>query len=276
MKLALFLLAFFLSSSLVLGTTYAEKLSTEKGTLDVNLVVEISEDNPMQSKLKIDFLNPVTGNVQEHIDYIITIFDKSEKLVFGPIPVTHTSVGTVTIPVEIDQSMEHRVIVKVLGILFQPIEKEAVVFTIGGAAAIEPEKVGGCLIATAAYGSELAPQVQQLRHVRDTILQTSDAGSSFMTSFNTVYYAFSPTVADFERENEFFRDIVRAYITPMISTLSIMENADSEAEIVSYGIGIILLNTLLYIIIPVIMTTLLYKKISKLVPKTRFYAPKSA
>ena len=109
-----------------------------------------------------------------------------------------------------------------------------------------------------------------------SILQTSDAGSSFMTSFNTVYYAFSPTVADFERENEFFRDIVRAYITPMISTLSIMENADSETEIVSYGIGIILLNTLLYIIMPVTMTTLLYKKISKLVPKTRFYAPKSA
>ena len=106
MKLALFLLAFFLFSSLALGTTYAEKLSTEKGTLDVNLVVEISEDNPMQSKLKIDFLNPVTGNVQEHIDYIITIFDKSEKLVFGPIPVTHTSVGTVTIPVEIGVSKQ--------------------------------------------------------------------------------------------------------------------------------------------------------------------------
>ena len=62
MKLALFLLAFFLSSSLVLGTTYAEKLSTEKGTLDVNLVVELSENNPMQSKLKIDFINPVTRN----------------------------------------------------------------------------------------------------------------------------------------------------------------------------------------------------------------------
>ena len=168
MKLALFLLAFFLSSSLVLGTTYAEKLSTEKGTLDVNLVVELSENNPMQSKLKIDFINPVTRNVQEHIDYIITVFDKSENIVFGPIPLTHTSAGAVTIPVEIDQSMEHRVLVEVFGILFQPIDRETVVFTIGGAAAIEPEKVGGCLIATAAY-SEL--QVQQLRHVRDTILQ---------------------------------------------------------------------------------------------------------
>ena len=41
MKLALFLLAFFLSSSLVLGTTYAEKLSTEKGTLDVNVELSV-------------------------------------------------------------------------------------------------------------------------------------------------------------------------------------------------------------------------------------------
>ena len=182
MKLALFLLAFFLSSSLVLGTTYAEKLSTEKGTLDVNLVVELSENNPMQSKLKIDFINPVTRNVQEHIDYIITVFDKSENIVFGPIPLTHTSAGAVTIPVEIDQSMEHRVLVEVFGILFQPIDRETVVFTIGGAAAIEPEKVGGCLIATAAYGSELAPQVQQLRHVRDVLLVQYPLKNSFSLS----------------------------------------------------------------------------------------------
>ncbi len=273
MKPALFLLAFVLLSSLTLGVTYAEKLSTEKGTLDVNLAVEISENNPVQSKLKIDFINPVTGNVQEHIDYMITIFDQSENTIFGPIPLTHTSVGSITIPVEIDQSMEHRVLVEVFGILFQPIDKEAVVFTINDATAPEPED-GGCLIATAAYGSELAPQVQQLRYVRDTILQNSDAGSAFMTSFNTIYYAFSPAVADFERENELFRDMVRAYITPMISTLSVIESADSEAEIISYGIGVILLNAALYIAIPVIAATLIYKKISKLVRETRFYAPK--
>ena len=200
--------------------------------------------------IKIDFINPVTRNVQEHIDYIITVFDKSENIVFGPIPLTHTSAGAVTIPVEIDQSMEHRVLVEVFGILFQPIDRETVVFTIGGAAAIEPEKVGGCLIATAAYGSQRRFSISLhicLHHRFNNCgmceiqyCKHSNTGSSFMTSFNTVYYAFSPTVADFERENEFFRDIVRAYITPMISTLSIMENADSEAEIVSYGIGIIL------------------------------------
>ena len=73
--------------------------------------------------MKIDFLNPVTGNVQEHIDYIITIFDKSEKLVFGPIPVTHTSVGTVTIPVEIDPWIHGTPFIAKTVILFQSIDE---------------------------------------------------------------------------------------------------------------------------------------------------------
>ena len=38
---------------------------------------------------------------------------------------------------------------------------------------VAEEKKGGCLIATAAFGSEMAPQVQFLREIRDnTVLQT--------------------------------------------------------------------------------------------------------
>ena len=112
---------------------------------------------------------------------------------------------------------------------------------------------GGCLIATATYGSELAPQVQQLREIRDNSLLKSESGTSFMNTFNDVYYSFSPTIADYERENLVFREMVKVTITPMISSLSILNNVemDSESSVLGYGISLILLNIGMYVGIPV-------------------------
>ena len=89
---------------------------------------------------------------------------------------------------------------------------------------------GGCLVATAAYGSELAPQVQMLREIRDGTLFSTESGTSFMAGFNQVYYSFSPAVADLERENPAFRDAVRAAITPGVYALGIMTLADQDSE----------------------------------------------
>ena len=96
---------------------------------------------------------------------------------------------------------------------------------------------GGCLIATAAYGSELAPQVQFLREIRDSTLLSTASGASFMTGFNQVYYSFSPAIADLERENPIFRDMVRAAITPAMYTMNIMTLADpgSEVSVLVFG-----------------------------------------
>lgn len=114
---------------------------------------------------------------------------------------------------------------------------------------------GGCLIATAAYGSELAPQVQLLRELRDQVVLRTNSGSSFMTTFNTIYYSFSPTIADWERQNPLFKEIIKITITPMLSTLSILNyiDIDSEQEMLWYGIGIILLNLGIYFIVPAII-----------------------
>ena len=115
------------------------------------------------------------------------------------------------------------------------------------------DRGGGCLIATAVYGSELAPQVQLLREVRDGTLYSTASGASFMAGFNQMYYYFSPTVADWERQNPAFKEVVRAAITPMLSSLSIMTLADqgSEAEVLGYGISVIILNLGMYIAAPV-------------------------
>ena len=109
---------------------------------------------------------------------------------------------------------------------------------------------GGCLIATATYGSELAPQVQQLRELRDNQLLQTESGSAFMSSFNEMYYSFSPTIADYERENPMFKEAVKLTITPMLSTLAIMENAETESEVLGLGLSVIALNLGMYIGLP--------------------------
>ena len=117
------------------------------------------------------------------------------------------------------------------------------------------EEGGGCLIATATYGSEMAPQIQQLRELRDNKLLQTNSGIAFMNTFNNFYYSFSPTIADYERENPVFKEAVKITITPMLASLSILNHVDidSEQEILGYGIGLILLNVGMYFAAPAIV-----------------------
>jgi peptidyl-prolyl cis-trans isomerase B (cyclophilin B) len=122
---------------------------------------------------------------------------------------------------------------------------------------LPPVRIGGCLIATATYGSELAPQVQLLREIRDnTVLQTQ-SGTSFMTAFNQFYYSFSPAIADYERENIVFKETVKITLTPLLTSLTLLQYADidSESEMLGYGISIILLNIGMYFIAPAVLIT---------------------
>jgi hypothetical protein len=114
---------------------------------------------------------------------------------------------------------------------------------------------GGCLIATASYGSELAPQVQMLRELRDNVVLRTNSGVTFMSSFNDIYYTFSPTVAEIEMKSPAFRELVKLTVTPLLSTISILNHVDidSEQEMLGYGIGIILLNIGMYFVIPILI-----------------------
>ena len=121
------------------------------------------------------------------------------------------------------------------------------------------EEGGGCLIATATYGSEFAPQVQQLREIRDNQLMNTESGSAFMSTFNELYYTFSPTIADMERESPVFKEIVKLGLTPMLSTLAIMENAESESEVLGLGLSVIALNLGMYLGLPAFGILRLYQ-----------------
>jgi len=264
-----FLLALLLIPLLIIPAfAESQTLRTDKGAIDVNLSYDDIEPN-VQTKINIDFLNPVTQKTQEHIDYTVSV-TKDGQQVFGPIPLTHTSVGTVKIPIEFNQGEgTYKMDFEIEGILFQPLPTETVSFdiTVGD---VQPtpnndvpptEEKGGCLIATAAYGSEMAPQIQQLRELRDNTVLSTKSGIAFMSGFNQFYYSFSPGVADFERENPVFKEIVKVGLTPMLSSLSLLNHVDidSEQEMLGYGISIILLNIGMYIGIPVLGILKLYQ-----------------
>jgi len=114
------------------------------------------------------------------------------------------------------------------------------------------EDGGGCLIATAAFGSELSTNVQMLREVRDTQIMNTQVGAMFLSGFNQFYYSFSPTIADMERQSPAFKEFVKITITPLLTTLSLLNHVDinSEGEMIGWGIGILSLNAGFYFGIP--------------------------
>ena len=133
----------------------------------------------------------------------------------------------------------------------------------GAGQPLSPSDNGGCLVATAVYGTELAPQVQILREIRDGTVMSTASGTTFMAGFSQIYYSFSPTVADWERQNPAFRETVRAFITPMIATMSIMAvaNPGSEAEVLGAGISVILLNIGIYVGAPAFVATRISRRV---------------
>ncbi len=76
-----------------------------------------------------------------------------------------------------------------------------------------------CFIATATYGSEIAPEVALLRYFRDAQVLRTSAGRSFMQAFNAFYYSFSPQVASFISANGIVRSSMKVILYPLIGIL---------------------------------------------------------
>jgi len=250
---------------------YEQIQPSENGTLDIGLSVVPEAEANSVSKLHIGWIKPGFNKIQEHIDYRITVI-KDGQNIFGPIPLTHTSIGTVKIPVEFLENGEHQVKIEMEGILFQPIPLETTYFTINvgeeqtsSSTQEENNEGGGCLIATAAFGSEMSPQIQQLREIRDNVVMQTSSGKSFMTGFNQIYYSFSPYVADYERENLVFKEAVKITLTPMLTSFSILAHVpiDTEQEMLGYGVGVILLNIGMYFVAPAALFTIIKKKLRR-------------
>ena len=96
-----------------------------------------------------------------------------------------------------------------------------------------------CLIATATYGSELAPEVQFLRGFREKTVYSTYAGSQFMSVFNAWYYSFSPYVASAVATSPPTQTILRGILYPL---LGILHLATEAGNILSFNseIGVVI------------------------------------
>ena len=108
-------------------------------------------------------------------------------------------------------------------------------------------------------------QVQFLREIRDDTVMNTQSGIAFMTGFNQFYYSFSPYIADYERENQVFKEAVKVTLTPMLTSLTLLNyvDIDSEEEMLGYGIGIILLNVGIYFVAPASLILVIKRRFRK-------------
>jgi peptide/nickel transport system substrate-binding protein len=119
-----------------------------------------------------------------------------------------------------------------------------------------PGAGGPCLIATATYGSELTDEVQFLRNFRDNSILKTRAGSDFMTVFNSWYYSFSPSLAQFIREHPNARTAAKFALYPLIGILRIgaasfnLFPTSMETGAVASGLLVSTLIALVYLTIP--------------------------
>ena len=274
-----------LTSLLQIGISQADALQQAAGPIVVEL--KPGETKTVQWGLVSDKENDVTvvelkadGNGAEFLSFPKTVYIEPGQLIFVDITVTippentnNVELNPTILATESDQSESSTLMniqmKKTLSIIISSQNKAKPELE-NGLVITEPtdktkieSKSGGCLIATAAFGSELAPQVQYLRELRDNTVLGTQSGASFMTAFNSFYYSFSPTVADWERQNPVFKEAVKISITPLITTLSILQfvDIDSEEEMLGYGIGLILLNVGMYLLAPVFVIYVIAGKI---------------
>ena len=145
--------------------------------------------------------------------------------------------------------------------------------TTGGKSSPTPV-MGGCLIATAALGTEMERDVQNLREIRQRMYDGT--GGKLMTGINAGYYSFSPYMADIQRQNPAVNHAVQNLISPMLWSFSLINPAGVQNdEYLMAQLGLVfILNIGMYVGIPasVLMTACRYVAIFALM---RRYAKKS-
>jgi len=131
-----------------------------------------------------------------------------------------------------------------------------------------------CIIATATYGSELAPEVQYLRGFREAIVYKTYAGSQFMALFNKFYYSWSPHVAGLIWNYPALKPVAQALLSPLLAILHVATatyqafSFNSEVGIMVAGLVTCSLIGLVYLAPLFTIVLLILRKRGKTLPRT--------
>lgn len=127
-------------------------------------------------------------------------------------------------------------------------------------------KPSPCLIATAAFGTEMSSHVQHLRNFRDNMVLKTFAGSNFMTVFNAWYYFWSPYIASAMRACEPLRQTVKYTLYPLMGILYVSEavyktlSFNPEIGVTMAGITASFLIGITYFVLPSIAVMYFVRK----------------
>lgn len=121
-----------------------------------------------------------------------------------------------------------------------------------------------CVIATAAFGSELAGPVLFLRSFRDRDVNATLLGSSFMSAFNSWYYSWAPTIAQQIAPNEKYKAATRVLISPLIGSLYVSHMVFTIVAPASPELAVLLAGLLASVILGLIYLTPFYGLVWKL------------
>jgi hypothetical protein len=124
-----------------------------------------------------------------------------------------------------------------------------------------PSSAGRCVVATAAYGSEMAPEVVYMRYVRDDLVGSTATGKMLVAGFNGFYYSWSPMVAERIAGSDRLRAVFRILLLPLVmivhvtalvfgATTSIAGTAD-VASVVAFLAAATMTMTV-YVVLPVV------------------------
>jgi hypothetical protein len=133
-----------------------------------------------------------------------------------------------------------------------------------------PPPQSGCLIVTATLGTEMAPEVIFMRHVRDDMIGSNEVGRILVLNWNKFYYSWSPTIAEAISSSEMLRSTSSILLVPLIAVTHVVAVIYSAVSLFNPMISSVLtfvsaavLSITIYILMPFFVIYKIYNRIKK-------------